>query len=180
MWKTWQGVETSFTKVGGGRDRREWCIGGKVEITWKLFPRRVYLLSLSPSPPPLSLSVYRRKNDFRWKWSNGGGAKKWRSAASCIGSKQIGQDPINSWKRRGAINDANGRPARIKKAAYERRAKCFFFFSVPFFASSRAPLHLERFLIFLLWKREERRECDRVRLARGCGSCIGWTSTFFD
>lgn len=87
------------------------------------------------------------------------GRKKARSAASCIGSKQIGQDPINSWKRRGAINDANGRSARIKKAAYERRVKSFFF-PPPVFRLV-TPLDLDRFLISLLWKREERRECNR-------------------
>lgn len=75
----------------------------------------------------LSLPCVSEEKRFSLKVIQRRGAKKRRSAASCIGSKQIGQDPINSWKRRGAINDANGRSARIKKAAYERRVKSFFF-----------------------------------------------------
>lgn len=82
----------------------------------------VGLSPLSLSPPRIS-----EEKRFSLKVIQRRGAKKWRSAASCIGSKQIGQDPINSWKRRGAINDANGRSARIKKAACERRVKSFFF-----------------------------------------------------
>lgn len=82
----------------------------------------------SPHPLPLSLSSLCIGGKTIFVESDPTeGRKKARSAASCIGSKQIGQDPINSWKRRGAINDANGRSARIKKAAYERRVKSFFF-----------------------------------------------------
>lgn len=99
-----------------------------------------YMETISPAgrSPLLSLSLpcVSEEKRFSLKVIQRRGAKKRRSAASCIGSKQIGQDPINSWKRRGAINDANGRSARIKKAAYERKVKSFFF-SPPFFASSR-------------------------------------------
>lgn len=97
--------------------------GEKLKLHGNYFPGgSISSLSLFLSPPRIS-----EEKRFSLKVIQRRGAKKWRSAASCIGSKQIGQDPINSWKRRGAINDANGRSARIKKAACERRVKSFFF-----------------------------------------------------
>lgn len=160
----------------GGND----VSGEKLKLHGNYFPgESISSLSLPPLPLSVSLCVSEEKR-FSLKVIQRRGRKKVEIGGLVY---WLETDRTGSNK----LVEASGRNQRCKwpagphkESRIRKEGKVFFFFSVPFFASSRAPLHLERFLIFLLWKREERRECDRVRLARGCGSCIGWTSTFFD